>query len=63
MSNADSEFKHLTLIIIISAIVLIPGIWKLIDWINYLGWVEVSIYLIISVSSVLIYKLFNFFSK
>ena len=62
MSDED-DLKKFTLATIIGLAILVPACWKIIDWINYIGLVEFSIYAIISIGSIIFYSLFKFLGK
>ncbi len=63
MFNDDDDSKKIILVVIIVLAILIPSLWKIIEWINEIGLIEFSIYFLISVSSIIIYKIFKFLNK
>lgn len=62
-SEDTSEIKQFILIIIITLALVVPAIWKIVEWIEDIGLVEFSIYLIISLGSIVIYIVFKFLAQ
>lgn len=63
MYNDDEDLKKIILVIIIVLAILIPSCWKIVEWIIEIGLIEFSIYFLISVGSIITYKIFKFLNK
>jgi len=63
MYNDDDNSKKIVLVAIVVLAILIPAGWQVVDWIIEIGLIEFSIYFLISVGSILTYKVFKFLNK